>query len=348
MPRVQTAGAVERKVIYMTRLLPPKANYRFLQEQAKDLLKAHKDGNAQRCNCLRLLHRFAGASDRDILMAKVALHEVQFALAMDYGFKSWDDLKTYVESLGTSPASESLVDPNSLAGTLDRINDAFFWERELSLPQKREAAFWLTSRQGQGGWAFLFRLGQGDSQRKRGEKWKALWPIFTGESQQSWASTEIVLSHESCRALILLDIPHPDVRAALERSSQAFVKERLFPAETDGQWLGTYCCPKCTCSFWRHLAVGGLNHSQERLEAGMAHLRSLRDNCGRWRGYPFYYTLLSLVDMNHPAAVDELQHAVPACQRALKRSSQNDIYNKRRRKLMERVLVKVGLKPGYS
>ena len=79
----------------MTRLLPPKTSYRFLKEQAKDLLKAHKNGSAEACKSLRLLHRFAGASDRDILSADVALNEIQFALAMDYGFKSWTDLAAH-------------------------------------------------------------------------------------------------------------------------------------------------------------------------------------------------------------------------------------------------------------
>ena len=60
----------------MTRLLPPKASIRFLHEQAKDLLKAHKSGSAGACDSLRLLHRFEAASDREILAADVALHEV--------------------------------------------------------------------------------------------------------------------------------------------------------------------------------------------------------------------------------------------------------------------------------
>lgn len=77
----------------MARALPPNPSLRYLQEQAKDLLKAHRRGHAEPCRLLRGLGRFADASDRDILLAEVSLADVQFALAGEYGFKSWQALK---------------------------------------------------------------------------------------------------------------------------------------------------------------------------------------------------------------------------------------------------------------
>ncbi|MDY7010657.1 MAG: hypothetical protein SVV80_07885 [Planctomycetota bacterium] len=82
----------------MTRSLPPRPTLEHLKKEAKALLKAHKAGNAKACDTLRLLRRFAKASDEEILSADLALSETQFALAMDYGFKSWDAMKAYVES----------------------------------------------------------------------------------------------------------------------------------------------------------------------------------------------------------------------------------------------------------
>jgi len=81
----------------MTPSLPPKPSLRFLKEQAKDLHKAHKASDASCCDVLRKLKRFADASDADILATEVPLKEVQFALAMDYGFASWAELKSKVE-----------------------------------------------------------------------------------------------------------------------------------------------------------------------------------------------------------------------------------------------------------
>ena len=81
----------------MTRSLPPRPDLRFLQKEAKDLLKAHKSGAAQACAALRLLHRFGSAADREILDSKVTLQEVQLALALDYGFRNWFELTAAVK-----------------------------------------------------------------------------------------------------------------------------------------------------------------------------------------------------------------------------------------------------------
>jgi len=43
----------------MTRSLPPKASLRFLQKEAKDLLKAHKDDSPAACGLLKALRKFA-------------------------------------------------------------------------------------------------------------------------------------------------------------------------------------------------------------------------------------------------------------------------------------------------
>jgi len=80
----------------MTPSLPPRANLEQLRNQAKDVLKAHRAGNPSCCTVLRHLRRFKDKPDRDILAADVRLQEVQFALAMDYGFRTWTDLKQHV------------------------------------------------------------------------------------------------------------------------------------------------------------------------------------------------------------------------------------------------------------
>ena len=81
----------------MTRPLPPKASLRFLQKEAKDLVKAHKDGDAAVCDLLKALPKLARASDDDVLAAEVSLQEAQHALALSYGFKGWKELKRHVD-----------------------------------------------------------------------------------------------------------------------------------------------------------------------------------------------------------------------------------------------------------
>ena len=82
----------------MNTSFPPKPSLEQLRKQSKDILKLHKQGDSEGCAVLRSLRQFASASDEDILGAQVALADVQYALAMHYGYDSWVDLKRHVES----------------------------------------------------------------------------------------------------------------------------------------------------------------------------------------------------------------------------------------------------------
>jgi hypothetical protein len=88
----------------MSRTLPPRPDFTQLKHQAKDLLHAHEGKDAGACPVLRRLRRFASADDAGILAAPLALHEAQYALAMDYGFASWNALKRYVEKVTGRPS----------------------------------------------------------------------------------------------------------------------------------------------------------------------------------------------------------------------------------------------------
>ena len=89
----------------MTISLPDGAHHEFLRKQAKDVHKAHRRGDAACCSVLRRLKQFQDKADADILAAPVSLSEVQFALAMHYGFASWDQLKQHVAQAGAGEVS---------------------------------------------------------------------------------------------------------------------------------------------------------------------------------------------------------------------------------------------------
>jgi hypothetical protein len=91
---------------------------------------------------------------------------------------------------------------------------------------------------------------------------------------------------------------------------------------------------------WRHLAAGGLTNAEVRLTEGLRTLRQRRDSKGKWKSFPFYYTLLALSEMDIPQAVEEMRYAAGACERDLKRPPKNDVFNRRRRVLCERILEK--------
>jgi len=103
----------------MVKSLPSKPNLEHLKNQAKRLLKSYRRGDLTVCGTLRLLHRFADATPQEILAAKVSLKDVQFALALSYGFRGWEQLTKHIESTETAEGNAGI--------TSDSIN--FFTDR---------------------------------------------------------------------------------------------------------------------------------------------------------------------------------------------------------------------------
>ena len=80
----------------MARSLPPHPTTEGLRKEAKKLLSLHKNGDPSACDTLRRLARLGRADDGEILRADLGLQEAQQALAVDYGFKSWAELASFV------------------------------------------------------------------------------------------------------------------------------------------------------------------------------------------------------------------------------------------------------------
>jgi len=87
------------------RPLPLDADFTQLNKQAKDLLKAHHAGDAGACETLRLVPRLSEMTNEEILAEKVSLQEAQHALAKDYGFTTWAELKGMFETPGVDKAA---------------------------------------------------------------------------------------------------------------------------------------------------------------------------------------------------------------------------------------------------
>ncbi len=91
----------------MTPSLPERPDLRHLRNQAKEILKSHQAGDAAVCQTLRGLPRLAEMGDADILAAEVSLQEAQHALAKDYGFATWKELKAHVEAEGAAASDDA-------------------------------------------------------------------------------------------------------------------------------------------------------------------------------------------------------------------------------------------------
>ncbi len=226
-----------------------------------------------------------------------------------------------------------MVCTNSLAKTLDALNETFFYNQSLSKTQKEEAVKWLVSRRGKAGsYASMFAPTKQDF--SKGVK------VFTGETVRTWGATCHILGEETCRALILLGIKTPEVKDALKRATNGMLNRLCYDVSTP-KLRGMYCCGICSVSLWRHLAVGGLDHSEKRLVLGFNTLKRYRKGNGEWRRFPFYYTLLALNEIEMKSALEEMRYAAPLLEKYIKRASGTNKISQRRHALAERILAKI-------
>jgi len=223
-----------------------------------------------------------------------------------------------------------IAHPDSLTATLDAVNEAYFYGRPPSRSQREKVAKWISGRQGlPGSYADMFAPTKSDY--AEGVR------LFTGEKVKTMVGMAHILGEEACRALIVLDVALTSVKNALVRASKEMAK-RLRQTDYPSYRPGMYCCGRCSASLWRHLAAGGLEHGERYLAAGIKTLRSYRDGKGRWKVFPYYYTLLALSELDLPSAVREMKYAAPGCERLLKRSAKDDVFERRRRDLARKIL----------
>lgn len=206
-----------------------------------------------------------------------------------------------------------LIHPRSLSQTVDAIHAAAFAGAPLAANESVATARWIAARQGLPG-AYAETFAGFPEEREKGIV------VFTGERLTS-ASARHILGEETCRALRLLGVRENGVDAALDRADAGLLR-CLERAASDQRHTnpGLFCCGKCSVGLWRNLLAGGLNRHEERLRRGAAHLHSLRDGAGRWRRFPFWYTVLALSEIDAPEASKELQYAAAPLQIAAART----------------------------
>lgn len=226
----------------------------------------------------------------------------------------------------------AVIREGSLSQTLDALGALAFEGRALPAPERVRAARWIAARQGLPG-AYGDTFSGFPAELARGIV------VFTGERITS-ASARHILGEEASRALRLLRVRDPKARAALERADAGLLsclaRAALDPRNTNP---GRYCCGKCTVGLWRNLLSGGLDRQEERLRKGVSGaLRAQRAGDGKWRVFPFWYTVLALSEMDLGEARTELKYVAPTLERTARRAVPASVHGKRRHELACRAL----------
>lgn len=194
----------------MSKSLPKQPSLDHVKNEAKALLKQQRQGNPEACETLRHLSRFRGASDEQIVAAKVSLQEMQHALARAYGFESWKALADHITQDASfasllHEAFESFVSKGP-----DHDSTGSAWEKE------RGRIFRKYVESGDEGFRVMMELARSDNGRARNAA-----AIFFIQSPDARAVDELRR---------LLSDPAATVRSRALR----FYAEKIHPAPHPG------------------------------------------------------------------------------------------------------------------
>ena len=164
----------------MSKPLPDRPNLDHLKNEAKALLKAQKRGDRSVCETLRRIARLASASDDEILAAPISLQEAQHAVAVEYGFESWKELKDRVTGQSAFAARvQEALDAFTSEGP-DHDSTRSPWEE-----QRQEATKKLLEA-GDEGFRVMMKLARSDNGRARNEA-----AVFFGLSDDTRAPEQL-------------------------------------------------------------------------------------------------------------------------------------------------------------
>lgn len=191
--------------------------------------------------------------------------------------------------------------------------------RPKSTSKVQEALRWVISRQGlERSYANLFSPTPKDFDGIQ---------LLTGERVE-FAALRHILGEEALRAVLLWG---QDSSAAVKTAVNSFNLLLERGGASCARLTGFYCCHKCTPAFMRALAVVKPDGWKKILEKSVENIKRTRTSDGRWRGFPFFYTLLTLSEIDLVSAKDELRHARNVAEKLVKRYQKDDRTSRFRR-----------------
>ncbi len=215
--------------------------------------------------------------------------------------------------------SEQVLVSSSLAETLWRLEEVRQGFRPKFTSKVQEALCWVISRQGlQRSYANLFSPTIKDIDGVQ---------LLTGEHVE-YAALRHILGEEALRTVLLWG---QGSSAAVNTAVNSFNQLLERGGASCASLTGFYCCYKCTPAFMRALAVVKPDGWRNILEKSVGNIKENRTSDGRWRSFPFFYTLLTLSEIDLVSAKDELRHARNVAEKLVKRYQKDDRTSRFRR-----------------
>ncbi|MFW9924668.1 MAG: hypothetical protein ACFFDW_15405 [Candidatus Thorarchaeota archaeon] len=218
-----------------------------------------------------------------------------------------------------------VVIPQNTAIFLDELNEKLFYNKEIPEEEWNKLAEIIVTK--------LQRKG-----REKGclalsaEEYFNGAQLFTGEKMNTKLAIKNILT---LNALSIL------------KSKQALSEDTIEAISIIEEWIVNSCFSKfCTVGECKHSTLGYLYYlanltSEEKYDEFLAILKHHRDGTGRWKGFPYFYTLYILLLVNTSEALEELQYSASVIEKNYKFISTDDKYSQRRKELLQRVMSKI-------
>jgi hypothetical protein len=218
-----------------------------------------------------------------------------------------------------------IIYPTNLNATIESASENFLCKRPMNKVQSDEITSLLLGRQVQSGTNAAFFLPFASEKETQPR-------LFTGERLHTDFAYRHIRLIEAARLLVLLGSENPSVEHSITRA------EHRMAASCYSNFCAKGECKAISIAYMRYLGCSINKDNDTKLSLFLTNLGGFRDGKGRWRGFPFFYTLLMLTELDASTAGQELQYAAPACERLVNHMDAIDHFSKRRQLIISQVL----------
>ncbi|MHA1906020.1 MAG: hypothetical protein ACW98Y_01895 [Candidatus Thorarchaeota archaeon] len=142
--------------------------------------------------------------------------------------------------------------------------------------------------------------------------------LITGEKLATKLAVKNIKAVQKARLLSSLNAPSTeDLQKLL--SLEDWIAEQCF-----AKFCAVGECRHSSIAYLRYLGTFDDESTKSKVDSFVNLISKHRDGKGRWKGFPFYYTLLVLNELKTEVAKKEIEYAIPACQRAMNRLKESD------------------------
>lgn len=217
-----------------------------------------------------------------------------------------------------------IMHPTSLSDTLDFAAEALFYQKPIDSPLRDELTALIINRQIQSGSnaGYFIPFASGLRSQSR---------LFTGETLHTEFASRNLLLIESVRLLTRLALDDPAVNRSIRISDQRMNSLCYSQFCSKGE------CKALSIAYMRYLAVSISDEASVRLDQFLTQLVGYRDGKGKWYGFPFFYTLLMLSEIDRSLAAEEVVYAAPTLEKLSRQVWSTDRYSKRCQSIVDKI-----------